>query len=122
MRPEAPSAFDTPAVLAMQHEKEVEALEQIFSMLPEQDHEQMKALWLEFEEAISADACFAKAIERAAPLFLNMHNDGGSWRVHDVRKDQLLKRNQHLQRIAPKIWHYVKEQIDIAVANGWVKS
>ena len=80
----------------------------------------MKTLWLEFEDAKTADAQYAKAMDRMLPLLQNMQNDGGSWAKHRVNKSQVLDRNQYLQQSTPKLWQYACEQIDLAVSNGWL--
>ncbi|WP_413698922.1 HD domain-containing protein [Psychromonas sp. KJ10-10] len=80
----------------------------------------MKSLWLEFENAETDDAKFAKAMDRILPLFQNMANNGGSWVVHSVKKQQVLDRNSYLKDSAPKLWLYACEQIDLAVQKGWL--
>jgi len=42
------------------------------------------ALWHEFEAAATADARFAKAIDRFQPILLNHAVGGRSWTDHDV--------------------------------------
>ena len=77
-------------------------------------------LWLEFEEAQTVDARFAKAIDSVLPLLQNMRNEGGSWARHKVKKSQVLKRNRFLEGLAPKLWLYVNSQIEHAVSQGWL--
>ncbi|BDX05349.1 HD domain-containing protein [Planctobacterium marinum] len=114
-------AFSKQSDLDAQHDKELAAANRIFGLLPESQFHEYRSLWLEFEAAESADARFAKAMDRILPLLQNMQNDGGSWAKHGVKKSQVLKRNQYLEGIAPGIWQYVCEQIDLAVTKGWLK-
>ncbi|WP_022941489.1 HD domain-containing protein [Psychromonas hadalis] len=100
--------------------KELAAAERLFGLLPHQQGEQMKTLWIEFEQAKSVDAQFAKAMDRILPLFQNMANHGGSWVKHSVKKQQILARNSYLQESAPKLWEYTCAQVDLAVNNGWL--
>lgn len=113
-------AFDEQHVLDGQLAKELEAAERIFDLLPDDQANNMKQLWLEFEQAETNDARFAKAIDRILPLVQNMANNGGSWAHHQVRKDQVLARNMFLKKSAPKLWNYVCEQIELATAKGWL--
>ncbi|MFC4892844.1 HD family hydrolase [Pseudofrancisella aestuarii] len=114
-------AFDSHAILAEQNAKELDALEKIFSLLPNKDAKKYKNLWLEFEENKTAEAKFSKAIERVVPLFQNMQNNGGSWTAYgEIPKEKVLKRNEGLKEIAPKLWDYIVEQINIAVSRGWL--
>lgn len=113
-------AFAEQHELDGQEEKELNAANRIFGLLPDAQFSAMKTLWLEFEQATTADARFAKAMDRILPLLQNMQNEGGSWARHGVKKTQVIKRNQHLEGLAPKLWAYVNEQINIAVAKGWL--
>ncbi|WP_416308597.1 HD domain-containing protein [Neptunicella sp. SCSIO 80796] len=113
-------AFAPQQDLDAQSDKELVAAKRIFGLLPEEQYQQMLNLWLEFEQADSADARFAKAMDRVLPLLQNIVNQGGSWAQHSVRKSQVLKRNQYLRNLAPKLWDYIVEQIDMAVAKGWL--
>ncbi|WP_166424766.1 HD domain-containing protein [Paraglaciecola sp. 20A4] len=103
-----------------QEKKELEAAQRIFGLLPKALEKEMLNLWLEFEKADSVDAQFAKGMDRILPIFQNMSNNGGSWKVHNVCKAQVLKRNGYLRSSAPKLWEYVKQQVDVAVKKGWL--
>lgn len=113
-------AFEDQTLMAAQEEKEIAAAKRIFALLPSEQGDAMLALWLEFEEANSNDARFAKSIDRILPLVQNMANNGGSWAVNHVSKSQVLKRNSYLQGLAPKLWDYVNQQVELACANGWL--
>lgn len=114
-------AFAEHHVLAGQEDNEIKAAERIFGLLPTEQYEATIALWLEFEQASTPDARFAKAMDRVLPLLQNMQNNGGSWARHNVKKSQVLNRNKHLDGLAPQLWQYVCEQIDIATHNGWLQ-
>lgn len=113
-------AFAAQQELDGQEDKEIAAANRLFGLLPEAQFEQMKQLWLEFEQAQTSDARFAKAMDRVLPLIQNMANEGGSWVRHKVKKSQVLARNKYLDGLAPTLWAYACDQIDTAVANGWL--
>jgi len=115
-------AFSEQQELDAQADKELAAAERIFGLLPESQNQSIKQLWIEFEAAQTPDARFAKAMDRVLPLLQNMHNDGGSWLRYNVKKTQVINRNNHLDGLAPRLWSYVCEQIDIAVENRWLKN
>ena len=73
-----------------------------------------------FEHAESFDAQFAKAVDRILPLVQNVANEGGSWAQHSIKRSQVLARNKYLKGVAPRLWEYAKEQIDLAVTKGWL--
>ncbi|MEG3754410.1 HD domain-containing protein [Psychromonas arctica] len=101
--------------------KEEQAAQRLFGLLPEAQHQEYKSLWFEFEQAETDDAQFAKGMDRILPLVQNMNNQGGSWAKHKISQAQVLARNSYLEKSAPKLWQYVVEQTELAVANGWLK-
>jgi putative hydrolase of HD superfamily len=113
-------AFSDKQALAEQQEKEIAAATRIFGLLPDKQFQAFNALWLEFEEAETVDARFAKAIDSVLPFLQNIKNEGGSWVKHKVNKSQVLKRNSFLEGLAPQLWLYVCQQIDNAVEQGWL--
>ena len=104
-----------------QEDKEIAAANRLFGLLPERQFDEMKTLWLEFEQAETADARYAKAMDRILPLLQNMANEGGSWVKHNVSKQQVIKRNEYLKGLTPKLWDYALQQIDLAVEKGWLQ-
>lgn len=103
-----------------QEQKEVAAAKRIFGLLPTELALEMGNLWHEFEQAQTADAQFAKGMDRVLPVLQNMSNQGGSWKANKVQKSQVLKRNHYLKDIAPKLWQYVQQEVEIAVEKGWL--
>ncbi len=114
-------AFSDATNLAEQEDKELAAARRIFGLLPEKQFQTFQQLWIEFENAETIDARFAKAMDRVLPLLQNMRNQGGSWARHDIAKSQVLERNKYLKDLAPQLWLYVSEQIDLAVEQGWLR-
>ena len=103
-----------------QAEKELAAARRIFGLLPSPLDKNMLSLWLEFEAAETADAEFAKAMDRVLPVFQNMKDNGGSWKRHGIARDKIEARNAHLKSCAPALRDYVMQQLDIAVEKGWL--
>ncbi len=114
-------AFAAQEDLEDQEDKEITAANRLFGLLPEDQFAELKSLWLEFEAAETADARFAKSIDRILPLVQNMANQGGSWVKHKINKAQVLKRNEHLEGLSPKLWDYAQQQINLAVEQGWLE-
>ena len=113
-------AFNTQDHHDAQAQKELDAAKRIFGLLPTPLNNEMLNLWLEFEEAQTTDAEFAKAMDRVLPVFQNMKDEGGSWKKHGISRDKIEKRNAHLKTSAPALWDYVMAQLDIAVERGWL--
>mgnify|MGYP001999684097 FL=1 len=113
-------AFQEAAEHEAQAEKELAAAKRIFGLLPAPLNQELLALWLEFEEAETPDAEFAKAMDRVLPVFQNMQNQGCSWKKHGVTREKIAQRNKHLVTCAPSLWDYVNTQLDNAVKKGWL--
>ena len=76
-------------------EREQIAAERIFGLLPEDQRQEFLDLWLEFEERKTNEAKFAASLDRFQPIILNYFTDGKAWIEHDIKKEQVIKRNQH---------------------------
>lgn len=77
-------AYD-PKSKETQKAREDAAKERIFSMLPEDQKNDLIALFDEFEEAKTPEGKFARAMDNLQPLMLNNSNNGADWREHKVK-------------------------------------
>lgn len=107
---------------AEQEEKELAAAKRLFGMLPEEQGRALFELWLEFEAAESADAKFAKALDRLIPMLLNYHNDGQSWQEHGVTREQALAINKRIGLGSEVLWEKAQQVIAEATEKGWLKA
>ena len=71
-----------------QKAREEAAKERIYSLLPEDQKEELAAIFDEFEESKTPESKFAHAMDNLQPLMLNNSNDGGDWREHGVSAKQ----------------------------------
>ena len=110
-------AYDTKN-LATQSEREQKAADRIFGMLPDDQKEQMKALFYEFEEGKTPEAKFAKVMDNFQPLLLNDSNNGKDWRVHQIKKTQVINRQKKSQPGSNDIWEYTSKLIENNVKKG----
>ena len=110
-------AYDTEA-MKTQAEREAQAVERIFGMLPQEQYEEMRALFYEFEEGKSPEAKFAKAMDNVQPLLLNDYNNGRDWRKHKVTKTKIQKRNERTKQGSQTLWEHVMRIVDENVKKG----
>lgn len=102
-----------PAALAVLAAKEDAAAERLFGLLPAEQAAPLRRIWDEFEAAETADAVFAKSIDRVQPVQLNLLNGGGSWLDYNVSLPQLDARvGTKVQRGAPDVWTYVRAEVE----------
>jgi putative hydrolase of HD superfamily len=91
---------------------EMNAAKQIFGLLPVEQAEQMQALWLEFEEATTPAARFAKALDRLQPLLLNVMTEGGTWSENAVTERQVIDRcGPTIEAGAPALWSAARKLV-----------
>ena len=114
-------AFSEKEVLGNQHDKEIEALNKLMDLLPQEQKEYFKNIWIEFEKAQTNDAKFANAIDRIVPAFQSFNNNGGTWKKYQVPKYKILERNKYLKEIAPALHEYLLEQVNNSFEGDYYK-
>lgn len=102
-------AGDTPihagVPLQEQAEREAKAAERLFGILPGEQGDALLALWQEFEAAETADAAFAKALDRVQPLIANVSAGGGTWIENRLGLEDVLARyGPTIARGSPRLW------------------
>jgi putative hydrolase of HD superfamily len=103
-----------------QSEREQQAAERIFGLLPDDQATIFRQLWQEYEDKATPEAKFAHALDRFQPFLHNYVTRGKSWRQHGVRRHQVEGRMRPVENGAPILWDYVAELIDDAVAKGYL--
>ena len=109
--------YDAAATIGKE-ERERRAAERLFGMLPDEQATELRDLWEEFEARETAEAQFANALDRLQGLLQNYHNDGGTWRLHGITRDQVLNRMRPIQNASPELWKYVLQVIEEVYAGG----
>ena len=110
-------AYDTKN-LATQEEREEKAANRIFGMLPDEQKKELLDLFYEFEEGKTPEAKFAKTMDNFQPILLNDSNNGKDWRVHQIKKSQVVNRQKSSQLGSKDIWEYTSELIERNVKKG----
>lgn len=101
-----------------QKEKERNAAERIFNLLPADQAAILLRRWLEFEARRTPEARFAHAVDRLQPLLQAIRTEGKTWRQHRIRKQQVIERMQPIRTALPSLWGYVLEMIEAATEKG----
>ena len=110
-------AYDK-ANLETQKKREERAADRIYGLLPDEQRDELRALFEEFEEGKTPEAKFARVMDNFQPLILNDSNNGKDWRVHGIKKSQVEKRQACSKIGSEEIWNYTKELIDNNVKKG----
>lgn len=102
-------------------EREKEAAERLFGLLPTDQSQWLRNLWKEFEAGETPEAKFANAIDRFMPLLHNFFTKGKSWLEHGVTEDQVQKRMAKAKQGSKTLWQYSQKIIEEAVERGYLK-
>lgn len=102
--------------------RERAAADRLFALLPPDQGARLRASWEEFEAHETAEARFANALDRLQPLLQNARAGGGSWRDHDVTREQVLARMDPIRSTMPGVWPHVLEIIERFCASGILRT
>jgi len=101
-----------------QSEREQKAKDRIFSVLPEEQALEMKAIFDEFEANETAEAKFAHAMDNIQPMILNNSNSGSDWKEHNVSAEKVYKRQEKTKLGSEKIFDLADKIIKMNVKKG----
>ncbi len=105
--------FDTAAKAAAKDD-ELKSARRIFGILPEDTAQEFFELWDEMENGDSAEAKFARAIDRVLPVFQNINNKGQSWKENGITKEQILARTAYIGDGSKTLWDALSVKIEAA--------
>jgi putative hydrolase of HD superfamily len=101
--------------------KEAQAALRLFGLLPVEQAEEMRSLWEEFEARKTPTAMFATALDRIQPMLHNQQTQGGTWRIHGITRDKVMKRMAPVETGAPELWLFIQQLIDDCVAADYLQ-
>ena len=101
-----------------QYEREVAAADELFGMLPSDQGDELRNLWLEFEARETPEAKYAKAIDRFMPMLANYESGGKAWQDEHVSAARLREINAIIKDGCKSLWEMTQEMIDDAVSKG----
>ncbi|MFW9789514.1 MAG: HD domain-containing protein [Candidatus Thorarchaeota archaeon] len=100
--------------------RESDAANRIFGMLPDDQANEFRLLWEEFEEMETPEARFAASVDRLQPLLLNFNTRGHAWRKHGVTRSQVIERNEPIAKGSDVLWEFAQQLIDESVQKGYL--
>lgn len=106
---------------AEQKNKEAAGVKRLLDLLPDNQGEHYLTLWYEFEDGETADARYARAIDRIPPLLHNLHDDGHSWVTHQISKQTVLNLNSRIAAGSQQLWKNIEDRLLQAADKGWLK-
>jgi len=110
-------AYDDGEAAASKRAREEAAAERLFGMLPAAAGVHLRELWEEYEAGDTPEARYVMAIDRMAPMLLNIAEGGTTWREHGITRDRVVARNgPHVEPALPGVWRHALERLDALVA------
>ncbi len=102
-------------------EREQRAATRIFGLLPDDQRDELMALWHEFEAIATPESRFANALDRLEPLLGNYANGGGSWQKPGVTLAKIQKRMEPIANVSSALGDYVQQILTDSVAKGYIR-
>lgn len=99
-------------------EEELVAAKRIFGLLPTEQAAEFIAVWEEFEEGMTDEAKFARAMDRLEPLLQNTSNNGGTWKEFNVPYQKVYDKKIAIKNGSAAIWNYAENLINESVDRG----
>ncbi|MCM1178408.1 MAG: HD domain-containing protein [Bacteroidales bacterium] len=93
----------------------------LFGMLPDDQREEMIALFDEFEENLTPEARFAHVMDNLQPLMLNNSNDGADWKEHGVSAEQVYVRQRKAALGSSRLFEVIDGIIRDNIRRGNLK-
>ena len=103
-------------------EREIQAATRIFGILPEEQSKELRLLWDEFEVRETPTAKFAAALDRIQPFLHNRETEGGTWKIHNINQNQVMKRMAPVEEGTPERWDFILKEIENCIAAVYLKS
>lgn len=102
-------------------DEELMAAERIFGILPAAQAQELILIWKEFEEGITAEAKFARSMDRFEPLLQNTSNNGGTWTEFNVPYQKVYDKKKVIKEGSETIWNYAENLLEESVQKGILK-
>ncbi|MEP6984364.1 MAG: HD domain-containing protein [Chloroflexota bacterium] len=103
------------------NEREEQAATRIFGLLPDEQRDELMALWHEFEAITTPEARFANALDRLEPLLGNYATGGGSWQKPGVTLAKIQKRMEPIGKVSAALGEYVQQILADSIAKGYIR-
>jgi putative hydrolases of HD superfamily len=101
-------------------EREIEAANRIFGLLPNDLESELREIWEEFEVQNTPTSKFAAALDRIQPFLHNGATKGGTWKIHGINRSQVMKRMAVVEEGTPELWGYIQQLIDGFIEDGYL--
>lgn len=95
----------------LKENKELQAAERIFGLLPKPIGDDLFNLWEEFEARISPESKFAASLDGLQPLINHLHTKNMKYKNHNVRTIHVMEKKKHIAEGSTILWEYAQDVI-----------
>ena len=116
-------AGDTPAqdiaANVDKEDREREAADKLFGLLPEEQAHEYRSLWEEFDAMRTPDAIYASAIDRFQSFYLiHLSGTGSAWVKFNATAERSRTRLLPVKTAIPSLWQWIEDAIAVNVEKG----
>ncbi len=101
-------------------EREKNAADRLFSLLPNELGFSLRSLWEEFEEGKTAEAKYALCLDRLQPLLHNSLTGGRTWKENKTLRADVESHTKIIHDFMPEAYKWIEQNLDRAQQNGWL--
>ncbi len=98
--------------------RERESADRLFSLLPDGQGAELRALWEEFDAEQTPDAQYAAAMDHLQPFIHNVMTSGHTWKEGHVTREQVYARMEIVKVAVPALWPFVETAIKQGIEAG----
>ena len=118
-------AGDTPAqdIAANigKEDREREAADKLFALLPKAQAHEYRSLWEEFDAMETPDAVYASAVDRFQSFYnIHLSGTGSTWIKFNATVSRIRARQLPIKTAIPALWPWVEDAIAENIAKGFI--
>ncbi|HOV12899.1 MAG TPA: HD domain-containing protein [Spirochaetota bacterium] len=98
--------------------KEKNAANRIFGLLPDKQKNEFIDLWEEFEMKKTHEAIYASVIDNLQPLINHYLTAKENYNPYKMRKSEVIKKKNFIKNVSIKLWNLAEQIIDKSVEKG----
>lgn len=100
--------------------REIKAAEDIFGLLPPDQKKEFLEVWQEYEEGLTQESKFAKAMDKLMPLLHNFYTGGEVWKDESIKHSRVIMQNDAIKNSSETLWKFAKSKIELALKKNFL--
>ena len=102
--------------------REAAAADKLFSQIPPEQGQEIRALWEEFDAMETTDSKYAACLDRLQPFLHNTLTEGFTWVESGTNRSKVEKRMHIIKEFMPEVYSWIDKNLDNAVEKGWLRA